>query len=280
MLEVSALRVASGAMTRVQSLDLSLAARRLRCAVGPEWRRQDRKRGGDRRPGAEGRRARDVQWRGHHRSHGQHRRAPGLALVPQMARAVPEFFRGGDAARRQQRSARPSGASLRYGLRSFPPAWRNGGAARRLAVGRRAADAGDRAGARHQSEGDAARRAVGGLAVGIVRAFVDAVKRIRDTGVAILLVEQNLEIALRSPSRVSCSPRDAWYGAARPATPPTAKKSGKLILPISHVPEKAAPDLIRGGNRFSEKDMRQSMKGSIDWAAAFAMCRKSASGAC
>ena len=46
-----------------------------------------------------------------------------------------------------------------------------------------------------------------------MRAFVDAVKRIRDTGVAILLVEQNLEIATSLADCVSCWPPDAWYGA-------------------------------------------------------------------
>ncbi len=106
----------------------SLAAGGCVALLGPERCRQDRKRRSDRRPGAEGRRARDVRRRGHHRPR---RPAPscaaGLALVPQMARAVPEFFGGGDAARRQQRRARSSGASLRYGLRALSRGWRNGG---------------------------------------------------------------------------------------------------------------------------------------------------------
>ena len=48
-----------------------------------------------------------------------------------------------------------------------------------------------------------------GLAVGIVRAFVDAVKRIRERGVAILLVEQNLRNrgrACRYLHRAGCGP--------------------------------------------------------------------------
>jgi branched-chain amino acid transport system ATP-binding protein len=59
-----------------------------------------------------------------------------------------------------------------------------------------------------------------GLAVGIVRAFVDAVKRIRDTGVAVLLVEQNLEIAsaLADSCIVLAAGRVVWRGSARDAT--------------------------------------------------------------
>ena len=59
-----------------------------------------------------------------------------------------------------------------------------------------------------------------GLAVGIVRAFVDAVKHIRDTGVAILLVEQNLEIAaaLADSCIVLAAGRVVWRGSVRDAT--------------------------------------------------------------
>ena len=59
-----------------------------------------------------------------------------------------------------------------------------------------------------------------GLAVGIVRAFVDAVKRIRDRGVAILLVEQNLEIAaaLADTCIVLAAGRVVWRGSAHAAT--------------------------------------------------------------
>ncbi len=55
-----------------------------------------------------------------------------------------------------------------------------------------------------------------GLAVGIVRAFVDAVKRIRERGVAILLVEQNLEIAaaLADTCIVLAAGRVVWRGSA------------------------------------------------------------------
>jgi branched-chain amino acid transport system ATP-binding protein len=55
-----------------------------------------------------------------------------------------------------------------------------------------------------------------GLAVGIVRSFIDVVKQIRAAGVAILLVEQNLEIAsaLAENCIVMAAGRVAWRGAA------------------------------------------------------------------
>jgi branched-chain amino acid transport system ATP-binding protein len=58
-----------------------------------------------------------------------------------------------------------------------------------------------------------------GLAVGIVRAFIDAVKCIRETGVAVLLVEQNLEIAsaLAESCIVLAAGRVVWRGSARDA---------------------------------------------------------------
>ena len=58
-----------------------------------------------------------------------------------------------------------------------------------------------------------------GLAAGIVRAFVEAVKRIRDTGVAMLLVEQNLEIAaaLADTCIVLAAGRVVWRGSTRDA---------------------------------------------------------------
>ena len=58
-----------------------------------------------------------------------------------------------------------------------------------------------------------------GLAVGIVRSFIDVVQQIRATGVAILLVEQNLEIAsaLAEDCIVMAAGRVAWRGAANDA---------------------------------------------------------------
>jgi branched-chain amino acid transport system ATP-binding protein len=59
-----------------------------------------------------------------------------------------------------------------------------------------------------------------GLAIGIVRAFIETVKRIRESGVAILLVEQNLEIAaaLADACIVLAAGRVVWRGSARDAT--------------------------------------------------------------
>jgi branched-chain amino acid transport system ATP-binding protein len=59
-----------------------------------------------------------------------------------------------------------------------------------------------------------------GLAVGIVRAFVNALRRIRDSGVAMLLVEQNLEIAaaLADTCVVLAAGRVVWRGSTRDAT--------------------------------------------------------------
>ncbi len=53
-----------------------------------------------------------------------------------------------------------------------------------------------------------------GLAVGILRSLVGIVNRIRETGVAILLVEQNLEIAESVAERcvVLSTGRAVWSG--------------------------------------------------------------------
>ena len=58
-----------------------------------------------------------------------------------------------------------------------------------------------------------------GLAVGIVRSFISVVKRIRADGVAILLVEQNLEIAsaLAESCIVLAAGRVVWRGPAHDA---------------------------------------------------------------
>ena len=58
-----------------------------------------------------------------------------------------------------------------------------------------------------------------GLAVGIVRSFIEVVQRIRKSGVAILLVEQNLEIAsaLAESCIVLAAGRVVWRGSARNA---------------------------------------------------------------
>jgi branched-chain amino acid transport system ATP-binding protein len=59
-----------------------------------------------------------------------------------------------------------------------------------------------------------------GLAVGITRSLIQAIKRIRETGVAILLVEQNMEIA-RAVGEHCCmlaAGNLAWQGSMKEAT--------------------------------------------------------------
>ena len=232
MLEVSALRVASGAMTRVQSLDLSLAAGGCVALLGPN--------GAGKTASVEAIAGLVPKAAGRVMFNGEDitgftastvvRR--GLALVPQWRELFPNFsveetlLAGSNAAR-----GRPA-ASLRSGLRSLSEACGTAASARRLAVRRRAADAGDRARARHQSESDAARRTVGGPC-GRNRARVrrggKTHPRHRGRDPAGRAEPGDRGFARRVPA--SCSPRDAWYGAGPPATPPTARKSGKPILP-------------------------------------------------
>ena len=152
-------------------------------------------------------------------SAGERRRAPGPRTRAAMARAVPEFLRGGNAARRQQRGARAPGLAGDTIYDLFP----------RLAERRRQL-AGSLSGGEQQML--AIGRALitnpkvmlldepsAGLAVGIVRSFIEVVKRIRESGVAILLVEQNLEIAsaLAETCIVLAAGRVVWRGSARDA---------------------------------------------------------------
>ena len=220
MLEVSSLRVASGAMIRVDGLDLTLPERGCIALLGPN--------GAGKTTSVEAiaglipKAAGQVMFDGTDIT----RLSPssvarsGLALVPQWRELFPNFsveetlLAGGNAAR-----GRPAvSAEVVYEL--FP----------RL-VERRKQLAGSLSGGEQQML--AIGRALmtnpkvmlldepsAGLAVGIVRAFVDAVKRIRDRGVAILLVEQNLEIAaaLADTCIVLAAGRVVWRGSAHAAT--------------------------------------------------------------
>jgi branched-chain amino acid transport system ATP-binding protein len=58
-----------------------------------------------------------------------------------------------------------------------------------------------------------------GLSVGIIRIFIDALRKIRESGVAILLVEQNIEIAsaLADNYVVLAAGRVVWRGSAHDA---------------------------------------------------------------
>jgi branched-chain amino acid transport system ATP-binding protein len=220
MLEVSALRVASGAVIRVHDLDLSLSGSGCVALLGPN--------GAGKTASVEAIAGLMPKAAGRVMFNGEDitgfsastivRR--GLALVPQWRELFPSFsveetlLAGSNAAR--GRPALPCEAV--YDL--FP----------RLAERRRQI-AGSLSGGEQQML--AIGRALvtnpkvilldepsAGLAVGIVRAFVDAVKRIRDTGVAVLLVEQNLEIAssLADSCIVLAAGRVVWRGSARDAT--------------------------------------------------------------
>ena len=220
MLEISGLRVASGAMIRVDGLDLSLAERGCLALLGPNGagKTASVEAIAGLIPKAAGR----VIFDGSDITNLDASRVVrrGLALVPQLRELFPNFsveetlLAGSHAARGRP----PIAADMVYEL--FP----------RLAE-RRRQFAGSLSGGEQQML--AIGRALvtnpkvmlldepsAGLAIGIVRAFVEAVRRIRETGVAILLVEQNLEIAaaLADACIVLAAGRVVWRGAARDAT--------------------------------------------------------------
>jgi branched-chain amino acid transport system ATP-binding protein len=219
MLDVSALRVASGAMTRVHSLDLSLAAGGCIALLGPN--------GAGKTASVEAIAGLVPKAAGRVMFNGEDitgftastvvRR--GLALVPQWRELFPNFsveetlLAGSNAAR--GRPALP--CETVYDL--FPKLAErrrqlagslSGGEQQMLAIGRALVT---------NPKVMLLDEPSAGLAVGIVRAFVEAVKRIRDTGVAILLVEQNLEIAasLADSCIVLAAGRVVWRGSARAA---------------------------------------------------------------
>jgi branched-chain amino acid transport system ATP-binding protein len=220
MLEVSGLRVASGTMIRVDGLDLSLPERGCIALLGPN--------GAGKTASVEAisglirKAAGRVIFDGADITHLEASRIVrrGMALVPQLRELFPSFsvhetlLAGSHAAR--GRPAIPFDTV--YDL--FP----------RLAE-RRDQLAGSLSGGEQQML--AIGRALvtnpklmlldepsAGLAAGIVRAFVDAVRRIRDSGVAMLLVEQNLEIAaaLADTCIVLAAGRVVWRGSTRDAT--------------------------------------------------------------
>jgi branched-chain amino acid transport system ATP-binding protein len=219
MLEVSALRVANGAMTRVQSLDLSLAAGGCVALLGPN--------GAGKTASVEAIAGLVPKAAGRVMFNGEDitgftastvvRR--GLALVPQWRELFPSFsveetlLAGSNAARGRP----PLPCETVYDL--FPKLAErrrqlagslSGGEQQMLAIGRALVT---------NPKVILLDEPSAGLAVGIVRAFVEAVKRIRDTGVAILLVEQNLEIAasLAESCIVLAAGRVVWRGSARDA---------------------------------------------------------------
>jgi branched-chain amino acid transport system ATP-binding protein len=220
MLDVSALRVASGAMIRVEALDLSLPASGCIAVLGPNGagKTASVEAIAGLLPKAGGRVLLDGEDITNLSASAVVRR--GLALVPQWRELFPSFsveetlLAGSNAAR--GRPALPSEAV--YDL--FPKLAErrrqlagslSGGEQQMLAIGRALVT---------NPKVMLLDEPSAGLAAAIVRAFVDAVKRIRDTGVAVLLVEQNLEIAsaLADSCVVLAAGRVVWRGSARDAT--------------------------------------------------------------
>ena len=220
MLEVSGLRVASGAMIRVGALSLSLPERGCIALLGPN--------GAGKTASVEAisgllrKAAGRVIFDGTDISHFPANRivCRGLALVPQLRELFPNFsihetlLAGSHAAR--GRSAIPFDAI--YDLfprlaerRDQVAGSLSGGEQQMLAIGRALVS---------NPKVMLLDEPSAGLAVGIVRAFMDALRRIRDSGVAMLLVEQNLEIAaaLADTCIVLAAGRVVWRGSTRDAT--------------------------------------------------------------
>lgn len=219
MLEVSNLRVAAGQMTRLQELDLSLDGGGCLALLGPN--------GAGKTasveaivgliPRASGRVVFDGEDISHLPASAVVRR--GLTLVPQLRELFPGFtvdetlLAGANAV-----GERPAVAPDRiYEL--FPRLKErrrqlagslSGGEQQMLAIGRALMS---------NPKVILLDEPSAGLAVGIVRSFIDVVKRIRESGVGILLVEQNLEIAsaLAETCIVLAAGRVAWRGAAADA---------------------------------------------------------------
>jgi branched-chain amino acid transport system ATP-binding protein len=219
MLEVTGLRVASGPMIRVEKLDLSLPERGCIALLGPNGagKTASVEAIAGLIPKAAGR----VVFAGEDISHLEASRVVrrGLALVPQMRELFANFtvhetlLAGSNAAEGRD----PVPFEKVYDL--FPRLAErqkqlagslSGGEQQMLAIGRALVS---------NPKVMLLDEPSAGLAVGIVRAFVDAVKRIRDSGVAILLVEQNLEIAtaLADSCIVLAAGRVVWRGSARDA---------------------------------------------------------------
>jgi len=220
MLEVSGLRVASGAMIRVDGLDITVPARGCTALLGPN--------GAGKTASVEAiagllrKAAGRVTFDGMDITNVEPSKIVrrGLALVPQLRDLFPSFsvhetlLAGSNAAR--GRAAIPFEAVYelfpRLGERRNQLAGSlSGGEQQMLAIGRALVT---------NPKVMLLDEPSSGLAVGIVRAFVNAVRHIRDTGVAILLVEQNLEIAsaLADSCVVLAAGRVVWRGSVRDAT--------------------------------------------------------------
>ncbi|HEY2186198.1 MAG TPA: ABC transporter ATP-binding protein [Xanthobacteraceae bacterium] len=220
MLEVSGLQVASGAMIRVDGLDLTLPERGCLALLGPN--------GAGKTASVEAitglipKTAGRVIFDGADVTHLDASKVVrrGMALVPQLRELFPNFsvhetlLAGSHAAHGRPAipfdtvyDLFPRLAERRHQLAGSL----SGGEQQMLAIGRALVT---------NPKVMLLDEPSSGLAVGIVRAFVEAVKRIRARGVAILLVEQNLEIAaaLAETCIVLAAGRVVWRGSTRDAT--------------------------------------------------------------
>jgi branched-chain amino acid transport system ATP-binding protein len=220
MLEVSGLQVASGAMIRVDGLDLSLPECGCMALLGPN--------GAGKTASVEAitglipKTAGRVIFDGADVTHLDASKVVrrGMALVPQLRELFPNFsvhetlLAGSHAAHRRPAipfdtvyDLFPRLAERRHQLAGSL----SGGEQQMLAIGRALVT---------NPKVMLLDEPSSGLAVGIVRAFVEAVKHIRARGVAILLVEQNLEIAaaLAETCIVLAAGRVVWRGSTRDAT--------------------------------------------------------------
>jgi branched-chain amino acid transport system ATP-binding protein len=220
MLEVTGLRVASGSMIRVENLDLTLPDCGCIALLGPNGagKTASVEAIAGLVPKAAGRVLFDGQDITRLEASRIVRR--GLALVPQLRELFPNFsvhetlIAGSNAAAGRAPIPIETVYELfpRLAERSRQLAGSlSGGEQQMLAIGRALVS---------NPKVMLLDEPSAGLAVGIVRAFVDAVKRIRDSGVAILLVEQNLEIAtaLAESCIVLAAGRVVWCGSARDAS--------------------------------------------------------------
>jgi branched-chain amino acid transport system ATP-binding protein len=219
ILKVSGLRVATGAMVRVHELDFTLERGGCIALLGPNGagKTASVEAIAGLIPKAAGRVVFDAQEIGALPASAVVRR--GLALVPQWRELFPHFtveetlLAGANAARGRP----PLPAQAVYDL--FPRlATRqqqlagslSGGEQQMLAIGRALVS---------NPKVILLDEPSAGLAVGIVRSFIAVVERIRTSGVAIVLVEQNLEIAsaLADSCIVLAAGRVVWRGSAKNA---------------------------------------------------------------
>jgi branched-chain amino acid transport system ATP-binding protein len=219
ILDVRGLRVASGPMIRVDGLDLDLPERGCIALLGPNGagKTASVEAIAGLLPKAAGR----VMFAGQDitKLEGNEVACSGLALVPQLRELFPNFtvtetlLAGAHAARGRE----PTPVEVIYDL--FPRLAErcgqlagslSGGEQQMLAIGRALVT---------NPKVMLLDEPSAGLAVGIVRAFIATLRRIRASGVAILLVEQNIEIAtaLAETCVVLAAGRVVWRGSARDA---------------------------------------------------------------